>query len=82
MKKALQYLSDDSLKAAARAKPEEIVEFVEGFRELHAAASRSRLISLRVPEALLNGFRLKARRRGLPYQTQIKRLMEEWLRKA
>ncbi len=37
------------------------------------------IISLKVPEDLLTMFKDKAARSGVAYQTQIKRLMAEWL---
>lgn len=40
---------------------------------------RSKLISLKVPEDLLNVFKTKAALTNTPYQTQIKVLMREWL---
>jgi|GEM_PF-6823811 len=40
---------------------------------------KSRLISLKVPEALLEAFKVKSRLSGIPYQTQIKKLMSAWL---
>ena len=61
-------------------KPEEVLEFLESFRLLHGRASaRSRLISLKVPEHLLEAFRGRCRLEGVRYQTQIKRLMSDWL---
>jgi predicted DNA binding CopG/RHH family protein len=61
--------------------PEQIVRFLEGFRLLQsrAAPGKSRLISMKVPEPLLEAFKAKARLSGTPYQTQIKRLMTGWL---
>lgn len=66
---------------------DEIARFLEDFRVLHSdggksAATKSRLISMKVPEALLGAFKIKARLSGVPYQTQIKRLMTAWLEKA
>jgi predicted DNA binding CopG/RHH family protein len=61
---------------------EQILTFLEDFRRLHGAAARlgkSRLISMKVPEPLLSAFKTKARLSGVPYQTQIKRLMSDWL---
>jgi len=77
-----QYFSKDYLEQCRAMRPEQIIGFLEDFRKLHAPkarASRSRLISLKVPEGLLEAFKAKAARSGLPYQTQIKRLMSEWL---
>lgn len=83
MKKTLQRFSRQALEDAALATPEDIVRFIEGFRDLHAAAQagsgKSKLISMKVPEPLLEAFRIKAARSGIPYQTQIKRLMRAWL---
>lgn len=65
--------------------PDQIIRFVEDFRRLHGGAAqgakraKSRLISLKVPEDLLNAFKTKARLSGRPYQTQIKDLMKAWL---
>lgn len=63
-------------------RPEQIVRFLEDFRALHGRrerSSKSRLISLKVPEPLLEAFKTKAGLSGIPYQTQIKRLMSAWL---
>jgi len=78
--KAVQYFSDDYLKECRKMKPEQILQFLEDFQKLHApATSKSRLISLKVPENLLEAFKTKAQLSGTPYQTQIKRLMKSWL---
>jgi predicted DNA binding CopG/RHH family protein len=62
----------------------DIVEFLENFRELQSAVqsqarAKSRLISIKIPEDLLEAFRKKSALEGVPYQTQIKKLMKEWL---
>jgi hypothetical protein len=76
----VQYFSREYLGQCRSMRPEDIVRFVAGFRELHAARvpTRSRLISMRVAEPLLEAFKTKARLSGVAYQTQIKRLMGEW----
>ena len=84
MKKApprpVQFFSDDYLERCRAMKPAEVLEFLESFRLLHArASSRSRLISLKVPESLLDAFRARCRLEGMRYQTQIKQLMRDWL---
>ncbi len=82
MKKAVQYFSDDYLLQCREMSAKDIVEFIEGFRELQSNArkpSRSRLISIKIPEDLLEVCREKARLGGVPYQTQIKSLMKEWV---
>ena len=62
-------------------KPEQVLRFLEDFRELQKARkpARSKLISLKVPEDLLESFKAKANQTGCLYQTQIKKLMREWL---
>jgi len=61
--------------------PTEILEFVESFRILHGEphSSKSRLISMKVPEDLLSVFRQKAKSEGIPYQTLIKKLMRSYV---
>jgi predicted DNA binding CopG/RHH family protein len=59
-----------------------IVEFLESFREMvdPRAQSKSKLISMKVPEPLLAAFKFKSRSHGVPYQSMIKKLMMEWLK--
>jgi predicted DNA binding CopG/RHH family protein len=80
--KSVQYFSKEYLERCASMGPEQILQFLEDFRNLHSydKSQRTKLISIRVPENLLNAFRAKAKVTGIPYQTQIKRLMEEWMR--
>lgn len=87
MKKALQYLSAADLEAAKQFSSEDIVEFVEGFRELQASVGvitkqPSILISMKVPKDLLENFKVKAKKNEIAYQTQIKQLMLKWLREG
>ncbi|TBR21665.1 hypothetical protein EPO15_09690 [bacterium] len=78
----VQFFSKEYLERCRAMSPEQVVRFLEDFRLLHAAKAppaKSRLISIKVPEPLLESFRTKARLSGTPYQTQIKRLMNAWL---
>lgn len=59
--------------------PDEIVRFLDDFRQLHAPDRPSRLISMRVPEQLLQFFKKKCRLEGTRHQTRIKALMADWL---
>jgi predicted DNA binding CopG/RHH family protein len=53
---------------------------LESFRKLQSAKpAKSKLISLKVPEDLLEAFKYKAKANGFRYQTQIKQLMRDWL---
>ena len=77
----VQYFSDEYLARCRAMSPDEIVEFLENFRLLHGGEPlASRLISLKVPQALLDVFRQRCRLAGVRYQTQIKSLMSDWLR--
>lgn len=77
--KAIQYFSDDYLEQCKNLSYEEIIEFLENFRILQEEKTKMKLISIKVPEDLLSTFKLKARLKNIPYQTQIKKLMSEWL---
>lgn len=77
-----QFFSKEYLEQCRPMRPEQIVKFLDDFRALHGPgkrASKSRMISLKVPEPLLEAFKTKAGLSGIAYQTQIKRLMSEWL---
>lgn len=79
----VQKFSDEYLERCQEMTADEIVKFLEDFRRVHGGrAVRSRLISIKVPENLLDAFKARARLEGIPYQTQIKTLMREWLRTA
>ncbi len=59
-----------------------IFEFLDHFRSTVDPQSQapSKLISIKIPEPLLAAFRFKAEQQEIPYQTMIKKLMEQWLR--
>ncbi|MES2504726.1 MAG: CopG family antitoxin [Myxococcota bacterium] len=77
----LQYFSDEYIERAKDLTPAQIVEFLDQFREVMNAGqpSKSKLISMKVPENLLNAFKTKAKLEGRPYQSVIKQLMKAWL---
>ena len=84
MKKTIQYLTPEYLERSSKMSVEEIVQFLEDFRALHTEAetnrnTKSKLISIKVPENLLNTFKVAAELDGVKYQTLIKRLMKGWL---
>ncbi len=66
---------------ATKASPDQIADFLESYRMMMAEKDLvgSKAISLRVPLALLNAFRKKAELEGVAYQSQIKKLMEQWV---
>ena len=80
--KTLQKFSDEYLEHCKKMSPQQILEFLENFRILHYGTrkQKTRLISIKVLEPLLEAFRTKCEGHGVKYQTQIKALMEEWLK--
>ena len=81
--KAVQHFTPEYLAQCRQMTPDQVIRFLEDFRTLHAqrgtGRTPSKLISLKVPEDLLDAFRTKARLRGRPYQTLIKELMRSWV---
>jgi hypothetical protein len=76
----VQYFSDEYLARCREMSPDEVVEFLENFRLLRGGEPlASRLISLKVPQVLLDAFKQGCRLAGVRYQTQIKTLMSDWL---
>ncbi len=80
----LQYFSDEALTRSRKLSPEQTLRYLEGFRLLQREPrpEKARLISVRVPQAMLDTFKAKSARAGVPYQTQLKRLMTRWLEEA
>ena len=79
----VQRFSEAYLERCRKLSPEDIVRYLDDFRKVQGAArARSRLISLKVPEPLLAAFKAKSRLNGVPYQTQIKHVMQAWLEDA
>lgn len=77
--KPLQRFDLGYLESIRRVSPEEVVRFLDEFRQIHAPGRPSRLISMRVPEPLLASFKNRCRLEGTAYQTRIKELMVAWL---
>ncbi len=81
----VQYFSKEYLEHCKSISTEEILNFLESFRRLHGEPDltekkvKSRLISIKIPEPLLEAFRAQSALVNIPYQTQIKILMQEWL---
>ena len=79
----VQRFSDEYLERCRALSPADVVRFLDDFKRIHGNRdSRSRLISLKVPEPLLAAFKTKARLAGVRYQTQVKNLMRRWLEEA
>ena len=81
MKKTIQYFTKDYLDRCKGMTPDQIIEFLENYRMLLSSVpQKSKLISLKIEPSLLNAFKQRAELEGVPYQTQIKKLMKEWLK--
>jgi len=79
--KPVQHFNQEHLERSRDMTPDQIIRFLEDFRQLHASkvTSKTKLISIKVPEALLSVFRNKAMQEDVPYQTKIKSLMTDWV---
>lgn len=77
----VQYFTPEYLERCRAMKPEQIVRFLDDFRSLQRRPPRakSKLISIKVPEPLLDAFKARCEADGEPYQARIKRLMQAWL---
>lgn len=80
--KLLQHFSDEYLEQCRNATPEAILDYLESFRRMNDPSTKSKLISIKVPNSLLESFRRRCELEEVRYQTQIKKLMEQWLRGA
>jgi len=79
--KALQLFNPASLERSIKMNADQVLEFLEAFRQLAASRVQSpaRVISLRVEASLLTAFKHKVRLEGGRYQTKIKELMRKYL---
>ncbi len=79
-KKPVQYFNHEYLERAKKLTPEQILQFLDDFQQLMAETpEKCKLISLKIEPSLLRAFQTKAKLSGVAYQTQIKKLMREWL---
>jgi predicted DNA binding CopG/RHH family protein len=62
--------------------PLQVIKFIDDVQQMKKlTSSKSKLVSIKIPEGLLRVFRTKCELENIPYQSQIKILMEEWLKK-
>ena len=80
MRRVKQFFTDEYLESCKGMKPEQIIEFLNHFMEVHTTANDpTKLISLKIKSSLLESFKSKSKSQGLKYQSQIKKLMEDWV---
>lgn len=79
--KPVQYFSPEYLKQCQKMSATDRLKFLEDFRQLQdkRPPPKSRLISLRIDEALLERFKEKAKEKAMPYQTLLKNVMRDYL---
>ncbi len=76
----VQYFSKEYLERCKELSSDEILQFLEDFRNLHSERfEKCQLISMKIEPSLLSAFKRKCELLGTPYQTQIKKLMKDWL---
>ncbi len=71
--------------AVSKVSPEFLIQRLENLRfylqlDEKKELGKSKLISMKIPQPLLEAFREKSQVMGVPYQTQIKVLMKDWLK--
>jgi predicted DNA binding CopG/RHH family protein len=78
--KALHRLTNEQLQRSRKLTPDQVIGFLEHYRRLHfGQPSPSKMVSIRIPADLLEAFKVQAYIHGTPYQTQIKKLMRDWV---
>ena len=77
--KPIQFFSEEYLEQCHGATPKQVLTFLENYRQMQAIEDKSKLISIKIPHSMLATFRQKCELHGLKYQTQIKKLMKDWL---
>ncbi len=76
IKKTLQLYSAEQAKLS----PEQAFQFLNDFQLMVAEQdTKSKLISLRVPENILSAFKIQAKSKNYKYQSLIVKLMREWI---
>lgn len=80
MKKTIQYFTKEYLDRCRNFTPEEILEFLENYRNLvYNTPEKCQQVNIKIEPSLLNAFKQKSELGGIPYQTMIKKLMREWV---
>ena len=75
-----QHFTEDYVERCRELTPDQILEFLDDFQKLILdTPEKCKLISLKIEPSLLRAFQTKAKLSGIVYQTQIKKLMREWI---
>ena len=76
----VQYFDDEYLKNARAFSTGAILDYLENFRLMQQPKDKTRLISIKIPESLLKSFKAKSDLCEVKYQSQIKKLMVDWVK--
>lgn len=78
--KPIQYFNEEYVERCRGLTPDQIMEFIEDFQKMMAEVpEKCQLISLKIEPSLLKSFKFKSKLSGVRYQTQIKKLMKDWI---
>lgn len=78
--KPIQYFNKEYVERCRDLTPDQILEFLENFQALSSEVpEKCQLISLKIEPSLLEAFKTKSKLSGVAYQTQIKKLMRQWI---
>jgi predicted DNA binding CopG/RHH family protein len=77
--KPVQFFEDDYLEQCKTFSTEAILNYLDNFRMMQQSTDKTRLISIKISESLLASFRAKSELHQVKYQTQIKKLMTDWV---
>ncbi len=77
--KPVQFFDDEYLEQCKSFSTEAILEYLDNFRLIQQSTDKTRLISMKVSESLLATFKTKSKLHQIKYQTQIKKLMTDWV---
>lgn len=76
----IQYLDDSYIERCRGMTADQILEFLDDYQKMFfGVTEKCQAISLKVEPSLLRAFRTKAKLSGVAYQTQIKKLMRDWV---
>ena len=81
--KPIQYFNKEYVERCRGLTPDQILEFLDDFQKLISGKSeKCQPISLKIEPSLLKAFKFKSKLSGVAYQTQIKKLMKDWLQES
>lgn len=78
--KPIQYFNKEYVERCRGLTSDQILEFIDDFQKMMSQKpEKCQLISLKIEPSLLKSFKFKSKLSGVAYQTQIKKLMKDWV---